>query len=191
MFQLQMRDRTKTAETAVYYMEDKDAIQEYWRHTEMYPEDALFAETDMKIGAGRDFPMEKCCLRIHNTKGQECRYYVEKLLIKVRWAKRGDVFLKLASFAATGIAKENEYDEGGYEQVTCCGNPVLDQYSSEITPLVSDFEDDFKREKISMLCYKEIGCFATLDEVNADIAKKEISSEEVEILFRDIPGELG
>lgn len=191
MFQLQMKDRTKTAETAVYYMEDKEVLREFWNRTEQHTESAEFSEVEMKVGAKQDFTLEKCRLAIHNTKGQECRYYMENLLIKVRWAKKEESYLKLASFMANGIAKENEYDEGGYEQVVCCGNPMLDHYSSEITPLVSDFEDDFKREKITMLCYKEIGRFENLDEVNADIARKDLSDTEIETLFHDIPGELG
>ena len=191
MFQLQINDRTKTAEKAVYYMEDKFVLQEHWNREEVREETAEFAEVDVKVGAKQDFTLEKSRLAIHNTKGQECRYYVEQLLIKIRWAKCGDEFLKLASFVANGIAKENEYGEGMYEQVTCCGNPVLKAYNSDITPLVSDFEDDFKREKITMLCYKEIGRFVTLDEVNADIARKDLSDADVENLFRDIPGELG
>lgn len=191
MVRLQMRDRTKMAETAVYYMENKESLQDIWKRTEQDAEDAEFSEAEMKVGAKQDFTLEKCRLVIHNTKGQECLYYIENLLIKVRWAKKEETFLKLASFVATGIAKENEYEEGGYEQVICCGNPVFDHYTSETTPLVSDFEDDFKREKITMLCYKEIGRFENLDEVNADIARKDLSDAEIEALFRDIPGELG
>ena len=191
MLKLKMRDRTKTSETAVYYMEEKDVLKDFWNRTEQRVEGAEFSEAEMKVGAKQDFTMEKCRLTIHNTTGQACRYYIEKLMIKVRWVKEEDSYLKLASFAATGIAKENEYDEGGYEQVVCCGNPVLEHYTSEITPLVSDFEDDFKREKITMLCYKEIGRFAALSEVNEDIARKDLSGGELELLFRDIPGELG
>ena len=191
MYQLQIKDRTKTAEKAVYYMENKETLQEFWTRTEVREESAEFAEVEMKVGAKQNFTLEKSHLVIHNTKGREGHYYIEQLLIKVRWAKVGDEFLKLASFVVTGMAKDNEYGEGVYEQVVCCGNPVLDHYASDITPLVSDFEDDFQREKIAMLCYKEIGRFATLDEVNADIARKDLSDTEVEILFRDIPGEMG
>lgn len=191
MLKLEMKDRTKTSETAVYYMEEENVLKDFWNRTEQCVEAAVFSEMELKIGAKQDFTMEKCSLTIHNTRGQECRYYIENLVIKVRWAKEENGYLKLASFVATGIAKENEYDEGGYEQVICCGNPVLEHYTSEITPLVSDFEDDFKREKIKMLCYKEIGRFAVISEVNEDIARKDLSGEELERLFRDIPGELG
>ena len=191
MFKLEISDRTKTTEVAGYYMESKEVLQNFWERTEQHTDGTEIKEVEMKVGAKQDFTMEKCRLAIHNTKGQECRYYIENLVVKVRWAKEGNTYLKLASFVATGIAKENEYDEGGYEQVVCCGNPVLEHYTSEITPLVSDFEDDFKREKITMLCYKEIGRFAALSEVNEDIARKDLSGEELELLFRDIPGELG
>lgn len=191
MFRLEMKDKTKTAETAVYYMEEKETLLELWRKQECRPEGASFSEVELQVGAKQDFSMEKSHLVIHNTAGRECRYYGEQLLVKVRWAKDGEGYRKLASFTASGIARENEYEEGGYEQVVCCGNPVLRHYTSEITPLVSDFEDEFKREKITMLCYTEIGWFPTLEEVNADIAKKSLSEKELESLFRDIPGELG
>ena len=191
MFRLELKDRTKMADTAVYYMEEKETLQEFWQQKECRPETVLFSEVELQIGAKQDFSMEKSHLVIHNTAGRECRYYCEQLLVKVRWAKEGEDYRKLASFTATGMAKENEYDEGGYEQIVCCGNPVLHHYTSEITPLVSDFEDDFKREKITMLCYKEIGRFSASDEVNADIARKALSEKELETVFRDIPGELG
>ena len=191
MYRLQIKDKTKTAETAVYYMEEKEDLQEFWSRTEQSAEIVSFLETDAKVGAKQDFSMGKCHLVVHNTNGREIRYYIESLQIKVRWAKEKEDYVKLASFVANGIAKENEYDEGGYEQVVCCGNPVLEHYASEITPLVSDFEDDFKREKITMLCYREMARFDSLEEVNADIAKKEFTDAELELLFRDIPGELG
>ena len=34
MLKLEMKDRTKTSEIAVYYMEEKDALQEFWQQTE-------------------------------------------------------------------------------------------------------------------------------------------------------------
>lgn len=191
MFQLKMKDRTKAAETAVYYVEDKRDILGIWGWNMVMEPSAEFLDVELKVGAKQDFTMEKCRLVIHNTKGQECRYYIDNLLLKVRWAKLGEEYRKLACFVATGIAKENEYDEGGYERVECYGNPVLKHQSSESTPLVSDFEEDFKREKITMACYKEIGRFLALSEVNEDIARKDLSGEELELLFRDIPGELG
>ncbi len=214
MHKVQLTDRTKLNKVAVYYMEDAAKIYEHWRDTEeneeriermryalrgektadlglTYEEAPLVTEVELKIGAKQDFSMERSWLVLHNTKGYECRYYVASLVAKVRWAVCGSRFLKLGSFVATGICKENMYAEGGFEQVTCCGNPVLDHYSSSIVPLVSDFEDDFSREKITMLGYKVLGEFSTMDEVNADIAKQRLMDEEVEMLLHDIPGELG
>ena len=60
-----------------------------------------------------------------------------------------------------------------------------------VAPLVSDFEDDFSREKITMLGYKVLAEFGSMEEVNADIAKKRLTDAEVEVLLHDIPGELG
>jgi len=139
MYRLQLADKTKQADFVTYYMEEKEKLQDYWCRSEQYAEGAAYTEVELKIGAKQDFTMENCHLVIHNTKGQECRYYAEHLLVKVRFAKAEEGYLKLASFVANGIAKKNEYEEGGYEQVVCCGNPVLDHYASPITPLVSDF----------------------------------------------------
>lgn len=214
MHKVQITDRTKLNKIAVYYMEDAAKLYEHWRDTEeneeriermryalrgekvadlglTYEEAPLVTEVELKIGAKQDFSMERSWLVLHNTKGHEGRYYVASLLAKVRWAVCGDRFLKLGSFVAAGICKENMYAEGGFEQVTCCGNPVLDHYSSSIVPLVSEFEDDFSREKITMLGYKVLGEFSTMDEVNADIAKQRLTDDEVEQLLHDIPGELG
>ena len=60
--------------------------------------------------------MERSWLILHNTKGHEGKYYVGNLLAKIRWAVCEGKFLKLGSFAATGICKENVYSEGGFEQ---------------------------------------------------------------------------
>ena len=128
---------------------------------------------------------------LHNTKGYEGKYYVGNLLAKIRWVVCEGKFYKLGSFVATGICKENAYGEGGFEQVSCYGNPVLSHYSSSVAPLVSDFEDEFSREKITMLGYKVLAEFASMDEVNADIARKRLTDAEVEVLLHDIPGELG
>ena len=156
-----------------------------------YEEAPLVSEVELQVGAKQDFSMERSWLILHNTKGYEGRYYVASLTAKIRWASCAGKFLKLGSFVATGICKENMYSEGGFEQVTCYGNPVLSHYSSSVAPLVSDFEDEFSREKITMLGYKVLAEFATMDEVNADIAKKRLTDAEVEVLLHDIPGELG
>ena len=42
-----------------------------------------------------------------------------------------------------------------------------------------------------MLGYKVLAEFASMEEVNADIAKKRLTDAEVEVLLHDIPGELG
>lgn len=214
MHKVQLTDRTKLNKVATYYMEDAKKLYEHWRETEeqeeriermryalrgepaadlglTFEEAPLVTEVDLKIGAKQDFSMERSWLILHNTKGYEGKYYVASLIAKVRWAVCEGKFLKLGSFVATGICKENMYAEGGFEQVTCCGNPVLDHYSSSIVPLVSDFEDDFSREKITMLGYKVLGEFSNKDEVNADIAKQKLTDAEVEVLLHDIPGELG
>lgn len=214
MHKVQVTDRTKENKVAVYYMEDAKKLYEHWRDIEeneeriermryalrgektadlglTYEESPLVTEVELKIGARQEFSMERSWLVLHNTIGHEGRYYVASLLAKIRWAVCGDKFLKLGSFVATGICKENMYAEGGFEQVTCCGNPVLQHYSSSIVPLVSEFEDDFSREKITMLGYKVLGEFSSMDEVNADIARQRLTDAEVEVLLHDIPGELG
>lgn len=214
MYKIQFLDRTKTEQVALYYMETTEKLMELWQSHEeteelaenlryalrgekradlgLSPEEyPLVSEVKLAIGAKQDFHMEKSWLQLHNTKGQECNYYVASLLLKIRWASEDGSYVKLGSFVAQGIAAEDSYGEGGLEQVTCCGNPVLEHYSSSIVPAVSDFEEDFKQEKITMLGYKLLKRFETVEEVNADIAKKEIAPEEAELLLRDIPGELG
>ena len=214
MHKVQLMDRTREGKIATYYMEDASKLYELWRENEeneeriermryalrgekvadlglTYEEAPLLAEVALQVGAKQDFSMERSWLVLHNTKGYEGKYYVAALTAKIRWAICEGKFLKLGSFIATGICKENNYAEGGFEQITCCGNPVLSHYSSSIVPLVSDFEDDFSREKITMLGYKVLAEFASMDEVNADIAKKCLTDAEVEVLLRDIPGELG
>ena len=214
MHKIQLNDRTKIEDVAIYYMEDANKLLEHWKSIEENEDkieklryalrgekvadlglsaenNPLLTEVDLKVGAKQDFSMERSWLLLHNTKGGTSRYYVGNLLAKVRWAVTEGQYVKLASFVATGITKENEYGEGGFEQVTCCGNPVLHHYSSSIVPLVSDFEDDFNKEKITMLAYKVIGTFENMDQVNADIAKQSLSDMEVEMLLHDIPGELG
>lgn len=214
MYKLQLIDRTKEQRVATYYMEDASKLYEHWKSVEeneerieymryalrgektadlglTYEEAPLVTEVELKVGAKQDFSMEHSWLVLHNTKGYEGKYYVGNLLAKIRWVSCEGKFLKLGSFVATGICKENTYAEGGFEQVTCCGNPVLSHYSSSIVPLVSDFEDDFSREKITMLGYKVLAEFSDMEEVNADIARKRLTDAEVEILLHDIPGELG
>ena len=214
MYKIQLKDRTKIEEAAIYYMEDANKLLEHWKSTEeneekiermryalrgepvadlgLLPETTpLLTEVELKVGAKQDFSMERSWVVLHNTKGDVSRYYVGNLLAKIRWAVTEGQYVKLGSFVATGICKENEYGEGGFEQVTCCGNPVLHHYSSSIVPLVSDFEDDFNKEKITMLAYKVIGTFENMEQVNADIAKQSLSDMEVEMLLHDIPGELG
>lgn len=214
MYRVQLTDRTKENKIAIYYMEDAAKLYELWKDNEeneeriermryalrgektadlglAYEEAPLVTEVELKVGAKQDFSMERSWLILHNTKGYEGKYYVAALTAKIRWAICEGKFLKLGSFVATGICKENNYAEGGFEQITCCGNPVLHHYSSSIVPLVSDFEDDFSREKITMLGYKVLAEFASMDEVNEDIAKKRLTDAEVEVLLHDIPGELG
>lgn len=214
MHKIQLIDRTKESKIATYYMEDAAKLYELWKENEeneeriermryalkgektadlgmTYEEAPLVTEVELKVGAKQDFSMERSWLVLHNTVGHEGKYYVASLVAKIRWAICEDKFLKLGSFVATGICKENNYAEGGFEQVTCCGNPVLSHYSSSIVPLVSDFEDDFSREKITMLGYKVLAEFASMEEVNEDIAKKRLTDAEVEALLHDIPGELG
>ncbi len=192
MLKLELKDATKISEKAVYYMEENKKLLELWEKEER-TEAGTFSETELKIGAKQDFTLNKSWITLHNTIGQENRYYVESLVIKVRYAYAPalNVYLKLASFVANGIAKENTYGEGGFEQVTCLGNPVLSHYSSSIAPIVSDFEDDFKWEKITLLGYKEINRFEDIGEVNRDIEKQALTDLEVEMLLHDIPGELG
>ena len=214
MHRVQITDRTKENKIAVYYMEDAAKLYELWKENEeseeriermryalrgettsdvgLSKEEApLITEVELKVGAKQDYSMERSWLVLHNTKGYEGKYYVASLMAKIRWAVCESKFIKLGSFVATGICKENNYAEGGFEQVTCCGNPVLSHTSSSVAPLVSDFEDDFSREKITMLGYKVIKEFATVEEVNEDIAKKRLTDAEVECLLHDIPGELG
>lgn len=214
MHKVQLNDRTKENKIATYYMEDAAKLLELWKSNEenderidrmryalrgektadlglTYEEAPLVTEVELKIGAKQDFSMERSWLVLHNTVGHEGKYYVGSLLAKIRWAVCDGKFLKLGSFVATGICKENTYAEGGFEQITCCGNPVLSHYSSSIVPLVSDFEDDFSREKITMLGYKVLAEFGSMEEVNADIAKQRLTDAEVEVLLHDIPGELG
>ena len=214
MYKIQLNDRAKENKIAVYYMEDASKLYDLWKDKEeseerieclryalrgekmadiglSYEEAPLISEVELKVGAKQDFSMERSWLVLHNTKGYESKYYVGNLLAKIRWAVCEEKFLKLGSFVATGICKENTYDEGGFEQITCCGNPVLSHYSSSVAPLVSDFEDEFSREKITMLGYKVLAEFVTMEEVNADIAKKRLTDAEVEVLLHDIPGELG
>lgn len=214
MHKLQIVDRTKENKIAVYYMEDAAKLYELWKENEESEEriermryalrgevtadvglnkeeTPLVTEVELKVGAKQDFSMERSWLVLHNTKGYEGKYYAASLTAKIRWAVCGGKFIKLGSFDAAGICKENNYAEGGFEQVTCCGNPVLRHTSSSVAPLVSDFEDDFSREKITMLGYKVLREFATVEEVNEDIAKKRLTDAEVECLLHDIPGELG
>lgn len=214
MYKIQLKDRTKMDEVAVYFMEDAGKLLEHWKSIEENEERIermssalrgepaadlglsketapLLTEVELKVGAKQDFSMERSWVVLHNTNGTMGRYYVGNLLAKVRWVIAEGQYLKLASFVATGITKENTYGEGGFEQITCCGNPVLHHYSSSIVPLVSDFEDDFSKEKITMLPYKVIGTFETMEQVNADIARQRLSDMEVELLLHDIPGELG
>ena len=214
MHKVQLTDRTKENKIATYYMEDAAKLYELWKDNEeneervermryalrgektadlglSYEEAPMVTEVELKVGAKQDFSMEKSWLVLHNTKGYEGKYYVATLTAKIRWAVCESKFLKLGSFVAAGICKENNYAEGGFEQVTCCGNPVLSHYSSSVVPLVSDFEDDFSREKITMVGYKVLAEFSGMDEVNADIAKKCLTDAEVEVLLHDIPGELG
>ena len=214
MHKVQLFDRTKEKRIATYYMEDASKLYELWKNNEeseerieriryalrgekmadlglTYEEAPLVSEVAMQIGAKQDFSMERSWLVLHNTKGYESKYYVGALTAKVRWAMCEGKFLKLGSFIATGICKENTYGEGGFEQVECYGNPVLSHYSSSVAPLVSDFEDEFSREKITMLGYKVLAEFENMEEVNADIARKRLTDAEVECLLHDIPGELG
>jgi len=214
MHKVQLNDRTKEQKIATYYMEDASKLYDLWKANEeneeriekmryalrgervadlglSYEEAPLISEAQLQVGAKQDFSMEQSWLVLHNTKGYEGRYYVASLTAKIRWAVCEDKFLKLGSFVATGICKENMYSEGGFEQVTCYGNPVLSHYSSSVAPLVSDFEDEFSREKIAMLGYKVLAEFASVEEVNEDLAKKRLTDAEVEILLHDIPGELG
>lgn len=214
MYKIQLNDRTKEQKIASYYMEDASKLYDLWKKDEenedrverlryalrgektadlglTYEEAPMLTEVTLQVGAKQDFSMERSWLVLHNTKGYEGRYYVSSLTAKIRWVICEGKFLKLGSFIATGICKENMYSEGGFEQVTCYGNPVLSHYSSSVAPLVSDFEDEFSREKITMLGYKVLAEFATMEEVNADIAKKRLTDAEVEVLLHDIPGELG
>ena len=214
MHKVLLKDRTKENKIATYYMEDASKLYDLWKQDEeseervermryalrgektadlglSYEEAPLVSDVELKVGAKQDFSMERSWLVLHNTKGYEGRYYVASLTAKIRWAICEGKFLKLGSFAAVGICKENMYSEGGFEQVTCYGNPVLSHYSSSVAPLVSDFEDDFSREKITMLGYKVLAEFGSMEEVNADIAKKRLTDAEVEVLLHDIPGELG
>ena len=214
MHRVLLNDRTKENKLAAYYMEDASKLYDLWKSNEEneermermryalrgekiadlglhYEEAPLVAEVELQVGAKQDFSMERSWVVLHNTKGHESKYYVASLTAKIRWAVCEGKYLKLGSFVATGICKENTYGEGGFEQVTCYGNPVLSHYSSSIVPLVSDFEDEFSREKITMLGYKVLTEFASVEEVNADLAKKRLTDEEVETLLHDIPGELG
>lgn len=214
MHKVQLNDRTKENKIAVYYMENAAILYDLWKSNEeneeriermryalrgektadlglSYEDAPLITEVELKVGAKQDYSMERSWLVLHNTKGYEGKYYVGNLLAKIRWVVCEGKFYKLGSFVATGICKENAYGEGGFEQVSCYGNPVLSHYSSSVAPLVSDFEDEFSREKITMLGYKVLAEFASMDEVNADIARKRLTDAEVEVLLHDIPGELG
>jgi len=214
MHKVLLNDRTKENKIATYYMEDASKLYDLWKSNEeneeriermryalrgdkvadlglTYEEAPLVTEVELQVGAKQDYSMERSWLVLHNTKGYEGRYYVASLTAKIRWVVCDGQFIKLGSFIATGICKENMYSEGGFEQVTCYGNPVLSHYSSSVAPLVSDFEDEFSREKITMLGYKMLAEFSNVDEVNADIAKKRLTDAEVEVLLHDIPGELG
>lgn len=190
MYVVQLNDRTKAEKMTTYYMEDVKILLDHWEETEekVLP---LVTETELKVGAKQDFSLEKSYITLHSTTGNEGRYYVESLLVKIRWAKLEGGYVKLGSFVASGITKENPFGDGGFEQVTCCGNPVLKHESSYVVPLVSEFEDDFAKEKITMLAYKVLNVFDNVEDVNADIAKKSITDAEVEYLLHDIPGELG
>jgi len=190
MYQVQLNDRTKMEKLTTYYVEDVNDLLSHWEECgeKLVP---LVSEVDLKIGAKQDFTLEKSVITLHNTTGTEGRYYVESLLVKLRWAVLNGTYVKLGSFEVSGIAKENAYDDGGFEQVTCCGNSVLSHESSFVTPIVSEFEDDFSKEHIKMLAYKVLNVFENVEEVNEDIAKKVITDAELECLMHDIPGELG
>lgn len=214
MYKLQLMDRTKEQRIATYYMEDASKLYDLWKKNEekeermermqdalrgvktadlglTFEEAPLLTEVTLQVGAKQDFSMESSWLVLHNTKGHESKYYAGNLLAKIRWVICEGKYLKLGSFVSAGICKENTYAEGGFEQVTCCGNPVLSHYSSSIVPPVSEFEDDFSTEKITMLGYKVLAEFSDTEAVNADIARKRLTDAEVEILLHDIPGELG
>lgn len=214
MHKIQIKDRTKSGIIATYYMEDAGMLFDLWKESEENEERVermryalrgektadlglnceeapLVTEVELQVGAKQDFSMEQSWLVLHNTAGHEGRYYVASLVAKMRWVICEGRLLKLGSFVASGICRENNYAEGGFEQVTCYGNPVLHHYSSSIVPLVSEFEDDFSREKITLLGYKVLAEFDSMEEVNADIAKKCLTDAEVELLLHDIPGELG
>lgn len=190
MYKVQIKDRTKEKNLATYYLEDVTRLLNHWEENgeKVMP---MVSEVELKVGAKQDFTLNKSVITLHNTTGNEGRYYVESLLVKLRWAVLDGRYVKLGAFEVTGIAKENTYGDGGFEQVTCCGNPVLAYYGSPVTPIVSEFEDDFVNEKITMLAYKVLNVFENVEEVNADIAKKVITDAEVESLLHDIPGEIG
>lgn len=190
MYKVEVKDRTKEQNTTIYFTEDVKALRHLWEVNEE-KEIPSITETELNVGAKQDFSMKKSNLVLHNTRGHEGRYYIEELTVKIRWVFCEGKYRKLGKFIATGICKENTYGEGGFELVTCCGNPVLSHYSSSIVPLVSDFEEDFAKEKITMLAYKELEQFSDIEEVNADIAKKSFTDAEAEVLLHDIPGELG
>ena len=170
MYRIQINDRTNVEKLATYYTEDVNNLLAHWEESgeKTVP---LVTEVDLKVGAKQDFTLEKSVITLHNTTGTEGRYYVESLLVKLRWAMINGTYVKLGAFEVSGIAKENTYDDGGFEQITVCGNPVLLHESSFVTPIVSEFEDDFAKEHIKMLAYKPLNVFESVEEVNADIAK--------------------
>ena len=134
MYKVQLKDQTKENKIAVYYMEDASKLYDLWKSNEQneeriermryalrgektadigltYEEAPLICEVALQVGAKQDFSMERSWLILHNTKGYEGKYYVGNLLAKIRWAVCEGKFLKLGSFAATGICKENTYGD--------------------------------------------------------------------------------
>ena len=141
MHRVLLNDRTRENKIVAYYMEDASKLYDLWKSNEeneervermryalrgektaelglSYEEAPLVTEVQLQVGSKQDFSMERSWLVLHNTKGYEGRYYEASLTAKIRRAVCEGKFLKLGSFVATGICKENVYSEGGFEQVT-------------------------------------------------------------------------
>ena len=131
-------------------------------------------------------------LELHNSYRWPGTYHIKGAEIHLRYVCFKGVYMEQAAYRLEGICMESLFGDKKYHEVTCWGNRVLEHHRTN--PGYSDNQEDYKGEVIESFVYFPVKRFKTkekMEEAYHHRQKKGLNEEELDHLFRDIPGESG
>lgn len=130
---------------------------------------------------------------LHNAYGGETQLHFGGCELDIRYVKFQGEFLRLVKYKLTGVCRDSLRPEIKYISVPCFGNHVLKCHSA-VEYHGSDELEDFDSDTIECIAYLETGRFESLEALREDyerVWQNCFEEDELDQLFRDIPGEAG